>query len=125
MTQNMFYGGDDYDLETGGFCPVADGCPEALHRIAACDPAAAPTSSACRRPSATPRALADLLGWYASPRAHVISRYPIIDPPDSHGIYVFVEPAPGRVVAVANLHLPSDAVRPVRGARRRDAGRRC
>ena len=34
MTQNIFYGGDDYDLRTGDFCPVADGCPRALHRLA-------------------------------------------------------------------------------------------
>ena len=34
MTQNIFYGGDDYDLSTGDFCPVANGCPQALHRLA-------------------------------------------------------------------------------------------
>ena len=34
MTQNIFYGGDDYDLSTGDFCPVANGCPRALHRLA-------------------------------------------------------------------------------------------
>ena len=27
MTQNMFYGGDDYNLRTGRFCHIADGCP--------------------------------------------------------------------------------------------------
>ena len=34
MTQNIFYGGDDYQLSTGHFCPVANGCPRALHRLA-------------------------------------------------------------------------------------------
>nr|WP_239097495.1 endonuclease/exonuclease/phosphatase family protein [Asanoa ferruginea] len=56
--------------------------------------------------------IAGLLGWYASDRAHVMSRFPIIDPPNSDGLYVFVEVAPGRVVAVANTHLPSDPYGP-------------
>ena len=56
--------------------------------------------------------VARALGWYGSDRAHVISRYPIIDPPDGNGVYVFVEPSPGHVVAVANVHMPSDPYGP-------------
>jgi hypothetical protein len=107
MTQNMFYGGDDYDLKTGGFCPVSDGCPRALHRIAAAITKAKADVVGLQETERNTSVLAGLLGWYSSPRAHVISRYPIIEPPGSGGMYVFVEPAPGRVVAVADFHLPS------------------
>lgn len=52
--------------------------------------------------------LADDLGWYYNLRNHVISKYPIVDPPLGDGEFVFVEVAPGQVVAIANVHLPSD-----------------
>jgi hypothetical protein len=52
------------------------------------------------------------LGWYCSPRTQIISRYPIIDPPGANGLYVFVEPSPGRVVAVSDVHLPADPYGP-------------
>jgi len=56
--------------------------------------------------------LATELGWHANRRAYVISRFPIVEPPDAEGRYVLVEIAAGRVVAVANLHLPSDPYGP-------------
>jgi endonuclease/exonuclease/phosphatase family metal-dependent hydrolase len=112
MTQNMFYGGDDYDLTTGGFCAVADGCPQALHRIADAIVKAKADVVGLQETERNTTVLANLLGWYSSPRAHVISRYPIIEPPGSGGMYVFVVPAPGRVVAVADFHLPSDPYGP-------------
>ncbi len=58
------------------------------------------------------RAIADALGWYAEPRLHVVSRFPIIQPPEGEGAYVFVQLAPGQVVAVGNVHLPSDPYGP-------------
>jgi endonuclease/exonuclease/phosphatase family metal-dependent hydrolase len=59
--------------------------------------------------------LARAAGWrYYSVRTGIISRYPLIDPPGSHGRYVFVEPSPGRVVAVQNVHLPSSPYSPDR-----------
>lgn len=56
--------------------------------------------------------LADRLGWYAEPRLHVISRFPIISPPQAQGSYVYLQIAPGQVVAMANVHLPSDPYGP-------------
>lgn len=50
--------------------------------------------------------LAADLGWHYNLRSYVVSRYPIIDPPAAAGRYVLVEVLPGRVVAVANVHLP-------------------
>jgi endonuclease/exonuclease/phosphatase family metal-dependent hydrolase len=51
--------------------------------------------------------IAEELGWHGSPRLHVISRFPILEPSGGSGEWGYVEVAPGRVVAVANTHLPS------------------
>jgi endonuclease/exonuclease/phosphatase family metal-dependent hydrolase len=108
MSQNIFYGGDDYNLRTGRFCAVADGCPLALHHLAHIIAVSGADVVGVQEAERNTRALARLVGhWYASPRAHVISRFPIVDPPHSGGRYVFIEPSPGQVVAVANTHLPS------------------
>jgi len=114
MTQNIFYGGDDYDLATGGFCPVSDGCPRALHRLAHVIAASGADVVGVQEAERNTRRLAALLGWYASPQAHVISRFPILDPPHSRGLFTYVEPVPGRVIAVANTHLPSTPYGPYR-----------
>jgi len=114
MTQNIFYGGDDYDLATGGFCPVANGCPHALHRLAHIISVSGADVVGVQEAEDNTRRLARLLGWHANPRAHVISRFPILDPPHSGGIFTYVEPTPGRVVAVANTHLPSTPYGPYR-----------
>lgn len=59
------------------------------------------------------RAIADALGWrYVDERMQIISRYPLLDPPGGNGIYTFVEVLPGQVVAMANVHLPSDPYGP-------------
>jgi endonuclease/exonuclease/phosphatase family metal-dependent hydrolase len=51
---------------------------------------------------------------YFSPRLQLLSRFPIVDPPGGNGIYVFVEVEPGRVVAIENVHLPSNPYGPFR-----------
>jgi endonuclease/exonuclease/phosphatase (EEP) superfamily protein YafD len=57
--------------------------------------------------------LARLLGWpYYSTRCQILSKYPLIDPPSGNGVYLFVEPQPGKVVAMMNVHLPSDPYGP-------------
>lgn len=66
---------------------------------------------ALQEPNGNTRRIADLLGWpYASDRTHVISRYPLIDISDDN--YIYVEVAPGQVIAVANVHLTSDPYGP-------------
>lgn len=49
---------------------------------------------------------------YANTRNQIISKFPIIDPPGADGRYVYIELAPGAVVAVSNVHLPSDPYGP-------------
>jgi hypothetical protein len=66
--------------------------------------------------------LAAALGYpYFNVRLQVISRLPLIDPPHGDGVYLYVEVAPGRVVALANVHLPPGPYSPnlvIRGAKR-------
>src|SRR5215212_4525685 len=92
MTQNIFYGGTDCKLSTSDWCPVANGCPRALHRLAHIIAATGADVVGVQEPERNTRKLAHLLGWHASPRAHVISRFPILDPPHSRGIFTYVEP---------------------------------
>ena len=56
--------------------------------------------------------LAGELGWHYNLRNYVISKYPLVEPPDSDGRYVYVEVSPGKIVALANVHLPSDPYGP-------------
>jgi exonuclease III len=53
--------------------------------------------------------LAQAAGYpYWSDATQIVSRYPILSPADAKGNYVLIELAPGRGVALANVHLPSD-----------------
>lgn len=56
--------------------------------------------------------IAERLGWYAEPRLHIVSRYPIVVPPEGGGEYAYLQLAPGQVVAMSNIHLPSDPYGP-------------
>jgi endonuclease/exonuclease/phosphatase family metal-dependent hydrolase len=68
--------------------------------------------------------LARELDWpYFSVRMQIVSKYPLIDPPGGNGIYGFVQVAPGQVVAIENVHLPSSPYGPrlaQRGLKRRE-----
>lgn len=52
--------------------------------------------------------LAAELGWHYNLRNYAISKYPLVEPQDADGRYVFVEVSPGKIVALTNVHLPSD-----------------
>jgi len=58
------------------------------------------------------RRLAADLGWHYNLQNYVVSRYPIIDPPSADGKFVYIEIRPGKVVAIANVHLPDDPYGP-------------
>jgi endonuclease/exonuclease/phosphatase family metal-dependent hydrolase len=112
MTFNIFYGGDELDLQTGDFCEVADGCEETFPQVVATIEASGADVVGLQEAERNTRRLGEALGWYYDERNHVISRYPLIDPPGADGVYAFVEVSPGRVVAIANLHLTSDPYGP-------------
>ena len=58
--------------------------------------------------------LAKRIGFpYYDVRTQVISRFPIIDPSDANGRYVFIEVLSNLVIAVSNVHLPSELYGPV------------
>lgn len=57
-----------------------------------------------QEPYARLRRVADALGFYASPRMHVISRYPVLEPAPSDGNWAYIA-LPGGVAAIANTHL--------------------
>jgi len=57
-----------------------------------------------QEPYARLRRIADALGFYASPRMHVISRYPILEPEGSDGNWAYLV-LPGGLGAIANTHL--------------------
>ena len=53
--------------------------------------------------------LARSLGWPEHDMRHqVLSRRPLLDPPSADGRFLYAELSPGCVVALANVHLPSD-----------------
>jgi hypothetical protein len=60
------------------------------------------------------RQIARALGWHHYDiRMQIVSRLPLVDPPDGNGLYTYVEASPGRVVAMENVHLPSAPYGPV------------
>ena len=52
--------------------------------------------------------LAAELGWHYNSQNYAMSKFPILDPPNASRLFVYVEVRPGQVVALANVHLPSD-----------------
>ncbi|MEI6724980.1 MAG: endonuclease/exonuclease/phosphatase family protein [Actinomycetes bacterium] len=57
--------------------------------------------------------LARLAGYkYSNAGLQIISRYPILEPSGAVGVYAFIEVQPGYVVAISNVHLPSDPYGP-------------
>jgi hypothetical protein len=109
---NIFYGGDELNLTTGTWCTRPDGCPETLARVIETIRAAEPDIVGLEEAEHNTRRIAEALGFHYSERTQIISRFPLIDPPGGGGIYVYAAPAPGTVVAIANVHLPADPYGP-------------
>ena len=111
LNVNIFYGGDEI-AESGNWCYQSDGCPENLARMIDAIRAADADIVALEEAEHNTRAIADALGFHASERLQIASRYPLIDPPGGDGVYVFAEVLPGRVLALMNVHLPADPYGP-------------
>ncbi len=91
MTFNIFYGGDELDLQTGDFCEVADGCEETFPQVVATIEASGADVVGLQEAERNTRRLGEALGWHYDERNHLISRYPLVDPPGADGVYAFVE----------------------------------
>jgi endonuclease/exonuclease/phosphatase family metal-dependent hydrolase len=75
--------------------------------------AAQPDIVLLQEPEGQTRRFADTLGFpYASERHHILSKYPLFDPPPSDADFAFAEVRPGRFVAAADIHLTSDPYGP-------------
>jgi endonuclease/exonuclease/phosphatase family metal-dependent hydrolase len=69
-------------------------------------------------------AIAEALGWpHFDNRTQVVSRYPLLDPPEPTAGVVLVEGAPGEVFAVVNVHPTSRAYGPTKLAAGADVER--
>ncbi len=112
MTLNVFYGGDEWNLATGQWCPDPAGCPETMGHVVSTIRAADADIVGLQEGTANECVIADRLGWYCEPRLQLISRYPLLDPPGADGAYALAEVTPGRFVAISNVHLPSDPYGP-------------
>jgi endonuclease/exonuclease/phosphatase family metal-dependent hydrolase len=67
-----------------------------------------------QEPYARLRRIALELGFHVSPRMHVISRYPILEPGGSDGHWAYLLLDDGRVAAIMNTHLPATPYTPYR-----------
>ncbi len=94
-----------FNIEWGGTHVSFDKVVEAIQR-------ADPDIVGIQEAEGNLQRLADTLGWHYELRNYVISRYPLFEPPGADGKYVLVEVEPGRMVAIANVHLPSDPYGP-------------
>ena len=112
LNLNIFYGGDELNLRTGTWCAVPDGCSRTFDQVVHVIEESTADIVGIEEGERNAGAIADALGWYASDRTQVISRFPIVDPPGANGRYVWVEVLPGRFVAIGNVHLPSDPYGP-------------
>ena len=90
MTFNIWYG-----------ATVTDGLDEVVRAIREADADVV----GLQEPYARIRRIAKGLGFHASPRMHVVSRYPILEPAESNGDWAYLLLAPGEVAAIANTHL--------------------
>lgn len=94
-----------FNIEDGGEGVDLGKVIEAIRR-------ADPDAVALQEAMANTARIAEALDWpFASVRTQVISRHPIADPPAGGG-HVFLEIRPGRVVALASVHLPADPYGP-------------
>lgn len=105
MTFNIFYGGDEMNMHTRNWCYRPTGCRETFEQVRRAIEAADADVVGLQEPAMKTRTLAEELGWHYDERMHVISRYPLVDPPGAEGLYTFVEVERGRVAAIANTHL--------------------
>src|SRR6188474_1812399 len=113
-TFNVFYGGDEMVLASRDWCTDPAGCQETFAAVVDAIKQSKADVVGPQEGTGNTRKIAEALGWNYNERTQVISRFPIVDPGGADGLYVFVQPTPSTVVAVANVHLPSSPYGPYR-----------
>ena len=111
---NILYGGDEIDADSPNphWCQHPAGCSETIARVVGAIQASGADIVGMQEGTGNGCRIADALGWHCNGRLQVLSRFPLIDPPGGNGIYIYAEVTPGRVMALANVHLPSDPYGP-------------
>lgn len=114
MAFNILYGGDEVSLggDHGHWCQDGAGCAETMAQVAEAIRVADADIVGMQEGTGNGCRIAAMLGWWCNGRLQVLSRFPLLDPPGGDGTYVHVEVAPGRVMALSNVHLPSDPYGP-------------
>ena len=101
------------ELKVMAFNIWRSGVQLSLAQVVTAIKAADPDVVALQEPEGNSRQIADMLGWsYVDERVHVISRVPLFYGEEDGVGFVYVEAAHGRMVALGNLHLPSDSYGP-------------
>jgi endonuclease/exonuclease/phosphatase family metal-dependent hydrolase len=96
----------EFNIEYGGVHVSFDKVVEAIQRSGA-------DVVALEEAQGHTEALRRALGWpHASGRLQILSKYPLIDPPGADGTYLLIQLSPGQVVAIENVHLPSNPYGP-------------
>ena len=115
MTFNLFYGGTSLNLTDGSWChPRPHGCPGNLERVAAAIRFAGADVVGLEETEGNTEAVAALLGWHWSARAHVVSRFRLAQLSDEPNPLraALVEAAPGAWLLLGVAHAPSDPYGP-------------
>ena len=114
MSFNILYGGDEIDPVGQGdhWCQRPAGCQANVERVVGAIRSARADVVGMQEGTGNGCRIADALGWFCAPRLQILSRFPLIDPPGADGLYVYAEVTPGRMVALANVHLTSDPYGP-------------
>src|SRR6188474_2792093 len=107
-------GGDEMVLVSRDWCTDPAGCQETFAAVVDAIKQSKADVVGLQEATGNTRKVAEGLGWNYNERTQVISRFPIVDPGGADGLYVFVQPTPSSVVAVANVHLPSTPYGPYR-----------
>ena len=118
MTFNIFYGGDEMSLDTLKFRLNPEGSEETLDQVVktilASDADIVGLQEGMMNTGRIAEWLTDYSNemWYCNERMQIISHYPLVDPSGGDGMYIFVEPIPGQVAALTNVHLPAEPYSP-------------
>lgn len=113
MSYNILWGGDEINLNTGNWCREGQSCQaETFAQTVQVIRSSGADVVGLNEADTHTKSLAQALGWYYDERMHVISRFPLIDPAGGNGRATFVEVQTNKVIAIGNVHLPSDEYGP-------------
>ena len=76
MSFNIFYGGDEADLEHGRWCYEPAGCRETLDKVVGSIRASGADIVGFQEGTANAPVIAERLGWDVNERLQVVSRFP-------------------------------------------------